>query len=312
MQNNEDANLEEIETTDDSEVSATEENGAQISARGQGDEPDARETGEDSEPSKEGEDEGDEDPGKEAGAEGDPQRRPQLPRGAKKRIDKLTRRLSEREREIEYWKRRAMDEKSPNAGDSKTVPAQETSERPRAEDFETHEEYVEKLADWKVDQKLKEQETKTRQNQLQSDHQRRMGQHLERVKSFSEKHEDFLERMDEVDDIPMSVAVQELILDSENGPELMYELAKDPEEYERICKLPPLEAARAMGKFESRITAQRSSQRIVNKTKTPEPITPISSKRATSTKKSIFDESLNQREYERLMEEREAKRASSW
>jgi hypothetical protein len=232
--------------------------------------------------------------------------------GYKKRIDKLTRRLSERDREIEYWKGRAEGQKPADSQSKPNPQAAEAKAKPSADDFETHEEYVEALADWKVDQRLQKLEVKERETEARTVHQQKVETLQSRVKEFAKAHSDFEEVIEDVGDIPMSPAVQELILDSDNGPELMYELAKDPDEYARICKLSPLAAARAMGQFESKIKARASEEKVVKKTNTPAPIKPVTSKNATSTKKSIFDESLSQREYERMMEERAERRASSW
>ena len=37
-----------------------------------------------------------------------------------------------------------------------------------------------------------------------------------------------------------SIAIQDIILNSENGPALMYELAKNKSDYERINRLNPI------------------------------------------------------------------------
>lgn len=93
--------------------------------------------------------------------------------------------------------------------------------------------------------------------------------------------------MEDVDDIPMSLTVQEVILASDNGPELMYELAKNPEEYARICKLPAVQAARELGKFEARISSSQDTKKEtkqLTKTKAPPPIKPVGSKASSVTK----------------------------
>jgi hypothetical protein len=267
----------------------------------------------DGEKESESEDESEESEGEESKEDQGEDEKPKPRRGFKKRIDKLTRRLSEREKEIEYWKGKAEGR---NPSEAQAKPVREESKgdsKPRADDFDSHEEYVEALADWKVNQRLQEMEQNQKKSSAQTEYRRRVDTLQAKVKEFSEKHSDFAELVDEVGDIPMSPAVQELILDSENGPELMYELAKDPEEYQRICSLAPLAAARAMGKFESRIKIKtETSEKVTKRTRAPEPIKPVNSKNAASTKKSIFDESLSQRDYERMMEERADRRASSW
>ncbi|MGE3681958.1 MAG: hypothetical protein AB7G93_09545 [Bdellovibrionales bacterium] len=235
--------------------------------------------------------------------------RPKKKGGVQKRIDKLTRRLSEREQEIEYWKREALKKKEAEGAPQKPEPQlrADPNSKPKADEFETHEEYVEALADWKVEQRLKAHEEKAKETQVKTEFQRQVDEHQKRVEAFKAKHEDFDERLEEVNDIPLSIAVQEVILASDRGPELMYELARDPEEFARICKLSPLAAARELGKVEARLEkSTESKKREVKTTKAPPPPSPISGKSQKAVKKSIYDPSLSQAEYERLRAEQEA------
>ena len=132
-----------------------------------------------------------------------------------------------------------------------------------------------------------------------------MSAHRERVKSFADKTEDFMDVIEAVDDIPVSAALQEIIVSSENGPELMYELAKNREEYERIAKLSPLAVARELGKLEVKLAARASEQKAEPKklTKAPQPIEPVGSGGAGKVRKSITDPDISQAEYERLRRE---------
>lgn len=234
--------------------------------------------------------------------------------GFKKRIDKLTRKLTAKEQELEYWRTEAMKSKPKEEPAQPTQVKPETSSKPKSEDFESHEEYVEALTDWKLDQKLNAERAKTKEEQVKTDFQSRVEKHVERVESFAAKHDDFHDLMEDVDDIPMSVTVQEVILASENGPELMYELAKNREEYKRICSLPALEAARELGRFEIRIAKPESKDETkeikqTKQTKAPPPIKPVGSKSAGAVSKSIYDADLSQHEFERLRKEQLAKRA---
>jgi hypothetical protein len=278
----------------------------------------ATETEKESDLSEEGEKEGLEasDESEESGdeeSESDEEEKPQKKRpGFKKRIDKLTRRLSERDREIEYWKGKALKGETDDVPQAKPVREESKDVKPTPDEFETHEEYVEALTDWRVSQHAKTLEMKQRESQVKSEFDRKMNDHLGRVKTFKEAHSDFEELIEDIADIPMSPAVHELILESDNGPELMYELAKDPDQYARICEMSPLSAARAIERIDLKIKSKSSEEKVIKKTKAPAPITPITSRNASATRKTIFDEGLSQRDYERMMEEREKRRASSW
>ena len=99
--------------------------------------------------------------------------------------------------------------------------------------------------------------------------------------------------------------VSELFITSEHGPALMYELAKNTKELERISKLSPIQAALEIGKLEAKITSSsKSAAPSVEKkaTKAPAPIDPVGGK-GGSVKKSLSDPNLSQAEYEKLRRE---------
>lgn len=58
----------------------------------------------------------------------------------------------------------------------------------------------------------------------------------------------------------LSPHLGELLLDSEFGPDIVYELAKDPDEAARVAKLSPTEQAKFLGRQEAKFEAAKSSQ----------------------------------------------------
>lgn len=231
--------------------------------------------------------------------------------GFKKRIDKLNKRVSDREREIEYWKSEAL--KRPQSQEKSKAEEPAVTGKPKADDFETHDAFVEALTDWKVDQKDKAREVKSKETQLKSEFQKQQEGFQAKLSVFKETTSDWDDVVEEVSDIPMSLAVQDIILNTENGPELAYALAKDRQEYKRICALSPLAAAREIGKFEVRIAKESSAEsKEVKTTKAPTPIKTVGSKSGAGAKKSIYDADLSQAEYERLRAEQTAKRAQGF
>lgn len=228
--------------------------------------------------------------------------------GFKRRIDKLNAKLSAKDQEVEHWKTQALKNQKPETA-KEEIQKPVLEGKPQKDSFESHEAYVEALTDWKVDQKLKDAEVKKNQTDAKTEHQKQVETHVAKVRTFAEAHDDFDELIESIDDVPMSLTVQELILSSDNGPELMYELAKDRKEYERICKLPAIAAAREMGKFESRIKKTETTEEKIVTPKAPPPLKPVGSNKSGAVKKSLDDENLSQRDWERLREEQIAKRA---
>jgi len=231
--------------------------------------------------------------------------RPKKKGGFQRRIDKLNARYSAVQAEVEHWKSMALKQ---GAGEPKADKTVETTKnvsqegKPNPDTFDTHSEYVEALTDWKTEQKFKEREQKAEKSKLLSEHEQVLKSHSERVKSFMEKTDNFSEVLESVDDIPVSATVQEIIISSDNGPELMFELAKNRDEYARICKLAPLAAARELGKIESRLSAKSSDEKkpeAKKLTNAPKPIEPIGGSKG-KVSKSLDDPNLSQSEYERL------------
>jgi hypothetical protein len=248
--------------------------------------------------------------GKEDDAEKD---KPKKKGGFQRRIDKLNAKKAEVERERDYWRNAALKGAGESNADKvekvETKKADETG-KPRADDFDNHSDYLEALTDWKVEQREKAREAKHTQDQLKTEHQRMMDSHFDREKSFAAKTPDYNETIAEMADIPVSAAVTEAVVTSENGPALLYELAKNPDELERINKLHPIAAARELGKLESRL-AQASGERKPETKKTtsaPKPLDPVGTGGKGSIPKSISDPNLSQAEYERLRREEMKKR----
>lgn len=233
--------------------------------------------------------------------------------GFQKRIQKLTKRVSDAEREREYWREQALKTQSKEPAKAKTQGSvSETGDtEPNEEDFETHKAYVAALTDWKVEQKLKERDVAQRTEQIRTAHQTRVQTLQAKVKDFAKKHDDFQELIDQVD-TPMSPAVEEFFLmAADNAPELMYELAKNPDEYERINNLGPLAAARELGKIEARLASPQKEKPKVT-TKAPPPPNPVSGRSDKAGKRTIFDPDLSQAEYEQMRREQIAKRSAAW
>lgn len=229
-------------------------------------------------------------------------------RNISRRIKKLTQQRTAAQREAEYWREKAMraDRSEKTADETESKPPQNTAQagKPDPDDYDSQAEWLEAVADWKAEAKLSEWEAKQQQKKAETEQQQKFEAHIERVQDFAKQHEDFENLMEDVDDIPLSRAVQQAFVDSENGPQLMYALAKDPEELERICKLSPEKAHRAIGRIEARLENQSTdtSQKVERKTttKAPKPLKPVGAKSGKATAKSIYDPDISFADYERL------------
>lgn len=234
--------------------------------------------------------------------------------GAEKRIEKLLKKNSAKDREIEYLKSIVFERQQKAAqGDAeKTESVKKAepslSEKPRAEKFDTHEDYVEALADWKVERKLAEREAKDREEKVKAEYQKINQSHRSRVEQYAKDNPDYndtlQEFLDDHGDVRFSSTLEELVVTSEKGPALIHELLKNPDEFTRINTLGALDAAREIGKLEAKFAKSSESSKETKQLKSnaPPPISPVGSK-SGSVKKSIFDKGLSFTEYERIRRE---------
>ena len=219
-------------------------------------------------------------------------------KGFKKRIDKLTKKNAELEKKLAFLEGRVTAEKPVEA----KVEAQPEG-KPTPDKYATHEEFLEALTDWKVDQREKAKEAKSQEEKAKSEILSKVDVYTKGVEQVQEKFDDWEDVMDGVNHIAPSLAVQQLLLESENGPELAYHLAKDPKEFARINALSPVAAAREFGKFEVKHQSAQKESKETKTTKAPAPIKPVGSKASAVTKDP---EDMDFREFKKWRESQKA------
>jgi hypothetical protein len=234
-------------------------------------------------------------------------------RGFKRRIEKLNQKLSQAEAQAEHWRQQALRAQQPEAVKEEVVTAQVQAQKgePDANDYESATDFYRAHAKWAAQEELRAVKESERQEKLRTEAESKKTAFIGKVDEFKKAHEDFEDVLSDVDDIQMSPAISQAILESDNGPELMYELAKNAEEYARICSLSPFDAVRALGRFEARLAKPSESKQVTKPkqtTKAPPPPKPISTSSA-SGKKSVYDDNISQAEYERIRSEQEKRRA---
>jgi uncharacterized protein YozE (UPF0346 family) len=209
--------------------------------------------------------------------------------GFQRRIDKLNKRVSSTEEERDYWREQALKKgeiQTPKPQESTVEKtAKDMTGKPDPDKFETVADYLEAVADWKYEQRVQKAEADKKVAEAKSTYEKSISTFQEKRDEFKKSVADYDEALDSVEHIPLSVALHDFILESEHGPQLAYELAKNPDEYERVSKLSPLALYREMGKMEAKISPASTSEKTPNKiTKAPAPIKPVSRGAVTSTK----------------------------
>lgn len=179
---------------------------------------------------------------------------------AQDRINDLTRARREAERERDYYKGLV----NPN-----TTPVSPASgaDKPTSDQFDTYDEYIDALTDWKVS---KADEARTSAAIQHFEQTSRQAAWSEKVEAASHTIPDYQDVVGS-SEIPIASHVADALMDSDKGPELAYHMARNPEFADRLNRMSPLKAALELGRLETTLTASpvRSASRA------PAPANPI-------------------------------------
>jgi hypothetical protein len=220
-------------------------------------------------------------------------------------------RLQEKDREIEFLRRQLDANKAPAEKQEPKPQVASADVEPDVNDpkFETYGDYLKALARWEIRQSKQEEETKAKQEQAKAKFTEKVTNFEGRVAAFMKANPDFEDVIEAADEPPMAphilIEFNEHVTDSESGPEILYWLAKNPDDYARICAMTdPRAVARELGKIEARLeksepSPTEESKPIKQTTKAPPPPTPLKGS-ATVAKKSSLEiaASGSQAEYE--------------
>jgi hypothetical protein len=163
--------------------------------------------------------------------------------GFQKRIDELTAKRREEERQriaaeerAEYWKSKAIPEK-------KKAP----SVRPKVDDFEDYDDYIEALTDYKADIAVEKAVSKIEaKTAKQTVEQKLSNYHNAGISKF----EDFQSTISRA---TITETMRDVLLDTDNGVEIGYHLGQNIAESQRIANLPDYMQAVELGKIAAKL-----------------------------------------------------------
>lgn len=164
------------------------------------------------------------------------------------------------------------------------------SDEPKREQFESYESFIEARATWRAEKAAEEKTRKILDEARKQDETKRaQGQQKEVASKFDSHYQKAAEGIEDFDDVmgdedsvellskvfgtdkPLSVqAIHEA---EEKGPLILYYLAKNPAEVERISKLSPARQAAAIVALEEKV-----SKPAKQPSKAPAPISPVGTK----------------------------------
>lgn len=181
-------------------------------------------------------------------------------KGVQARIDELTRARRDAERSAEYWKGLATHATAPDT-------APEAAAKPTSDQFDDYDAYIEALTDWKVEQKTRDVAVKATEN----------AETMHRQANWDDRQIAAIAILPDYNDVVGSSEVrildhvQDAVMESERGPELVYQMAKNPALADQLNKMSPSRAALELGRLEASLETPVAK----SASKAPAPITPI-------------------------------------
>lgn len=210
----------------------------------------------------------------------------QFKSGAQKRIYALVFQRHQAEREAAYWKQQAQATQAPAAA-------------PKVSDFDSHDEYEQAMLEHRIEDGVNRGLAKTAEQHATKFSQQAQTAAAEtynqRVSEAVTRMPDFVEVVGK-SEVPMSAALQEALMDSEKGPELVYHLAKNPAEAERLNAMSVRQMDREIGRLETSIgTKAPPAPPAARTTNAPPPVKPGS---PASAPANTDPSKMTQTEYE--------------
>jgi len=169
-----------------------------------------------------------------------------------KRIDELTRRRYDAERERDYWREHAQRAQPPKqeAPPVETPPAVSKTLADFAYDESKYQDYLFKQAEARAvaaaEKVLTQKQTETARVQT-------VTAHREREAEFAKKVPDYFEVAHYA---PITDSMAEIIMDSDISAELAYHLGKNRQVALNLSRLSPLQQAREIGRIEAKLAAK--------------------------------------------------------
>lgn len=147
----------------------------------------------------------------------------------------------------------------------------ESAPKPVADDYEDYDTYYDALASWHVKEQARVQANELREYLARQEQEAQLTRFKSASKEFHKSTPDYLDVLKTVDDIQLPPAVQQLLLAVDNGPALMYELAKDRSQLEMLTTMKPMDVALKIGE----LSASLKQTKVPPVSKAPAPIKPL-------------------------------------
>lgn len=158
----------------------------------------------------------------------------------------------------------------------KLKPVEKAIEKPKQDDFEDFDTYIEALTDWKIQRTLAGVNVARELESAQHVETTKVSAFKAAVEVFAATKPDFHDVIDGVADVIIPEALRNTIIESQFGPELIYTMAKDADELDRVLDMTPVQQIKYVGVLEKELAGKKKkpAAAVANLPKPIEPVTP--------------------------------------
>lgn len=200
-----------------------------------------------------------------------------------KRFSELTKQREDARREAEQERiARQEIEARLKALEMKDQPQPaEPNAKPNRAKFSDEFKYAEALADWSVENALKNREKDEDERKQIAQRQEVLNQWNQRQEEVAAKLPDYVEVI-KSSTVGVSDAVRDAIIESEVGPRILYHLAQNPDLAVALASKTVTSALREIGKLEAKLSGEKATEPVKPVAKPSNAPTPIQPIRATT------------------------------
>lgn len=188
-----------------------------------------------------------------------------------------------------------MERLAGKSADAAPVPATDGA-KPKLDDFKTYEDYIEALTDWKIAQKAAVISEAQTQDVVAA-------RYAQQAELSRKAHPDWDEAFAESGDIEIHPEVQQTIVEHDNGSEVAYYLAKNPELAQDLARMPLRRQIAEIGRISAVLERSEAPAPVKPRTAAPAPITPVS---GGSTTTQVDPSKMSMKEYRAYREAMES------
>ena len=195
-----------------------------------------------------------------------------------KRFSKVTKRAQDAEAKAEQLEAR-LREVEARANPQTIAQTANVNDKPQASQFDDAFEYAEALAEWSAEKALKDRDIAESQRKAEEERNKVLQSWNDKVDKAKTEMPDFNDIVSS-STVVVSDAIRDAIIESDVGPQILYQIASDDDYAESLTSMSAIKALKEIGRLEAKFEAELEAKpknvaKTVSQSKAPAPISPL-------------------------------------